>query len=490
MPPNVIETSMYVAHCLSVVALCSVSTSEKSNVHRARPMYTLRCWTAEQGETTNHHSNTLQQRHLHIRVRSGCTTQAGRRTSSKSENSISPSLVSLPLPCSSFSRHELKQRQLSSTKVIQIYRSDWSKRVRMFHQIHPAEPLAIRTRLALLVVTPNDVSKSIRISVMNSYRKSSNFPCSVRCARSFSGESRCIRIEQLNLLFSTGASRIKVINVNGANASCIGNATISLHVHVKRRNTLMSAILDPLWPIYLSFLQLNINVAHHFEQQPFTLKPFFCDHCGSFIRPGHAHKCSRKLLIELTWHILTVVCSSLRLRDDRSSSLYVECRQLLWMWKERLGFVRGMESEGEFSQRWQMLIRCRSLQHVYEPGSSYQYNEDLYEIYSVLDNPERQPNITEGIERASKIYRPSITPGLNFNQFRIIRVLGQGMNGSVSDLPVSFCDTQSREKERIIRLSPRHTSCACQRVIECLFFSVHWISSLKNPEGACGYFMS
>lgn len=133
MPPKVTETSMYFAHCLSVVALCSVSTSEKPDVHRARPMYTLRCWTTEQGETTNYHSNTLQQRHLHIRVRSGCTAQAGRWTSSKSENSLSPSLASLPLPCSSISRHELKQRQLSSTKVTQIYPRDWSKRVGMFH---------------------------------------------------------------------------------------------------------------------------------------------------------------------------------------------------------------------------------------------------------------------------------------------------------------------------------------------------------------------
>lgn len=196
---------------------------------------------------------------------------------------------------------------------------------------------------------------------MNSYRKSSNFPCSVRCARSFSGRSLCIKIEQLNLFFSTGASRTKVINVNGANASCIGNATISLHVHVKRRNMLMSAILDSFSPIYLSFLQLNINVAHHFEQQPFTLKPFFCDHCGSFIRPGHAHKCSREIMIELTWHILTIVCCSLRLRDDRSSSLYGKCRQLLWMWKERLSFVRWVESEGQFSERWQLLIQCFSL---------------------------------------------------------------------------------------------------------------------------------
>ena len=31
--------------------------------------------------------------------------------------------------------------------------------------------------------------------------------------------------------------------------------------------------------------------VHQFEQQSFSLQTIFCDHDGSFIRPGHAFKC-------------------------------------------------------------------------------------------------------------------------------------------------------------------------------------------------------
>ena len=117
--------------------------------------------------------------------------------------------------------------------------------------------------------------------------------------------------ERSNLLFSIGASHIKVINVNDASASCIDNATINSHVRARRRNTLRSAIDgSSRWSLRFSChrlsFQLNINVAHHFEQQPFTLKPFFCDHCGSFIRPGHAHKCSREIRVDLIRQVLSV----------------------------------------------------------------------------------------------------------------------------------------------------------------------------------------
>ena len=40
--------------------------------------------------------------------------------------------------------------------------------------------------------------------------------------------------------------------------------------------------------------QTKVNKPHHFEHQSFSLQTLFCDHDGSFIKPRHAYKCSRK----------------------------------------------------------------------------------------------------------------------------------------------------------------------------------------------------
>lgn len=44
---------------------------------------------------------------------------------------------------------------------------------------------------------------------------------------------------------------------------------------------------------------------------------------------------------------------------------------------------------------------------------------------------DRTHDVQQQIERISKHYRPNITHGFDINQFRMIRSLGQGMNGAV-----------------------------------------------------------
>jgi hypothetical protein len=69
---------------------------------------------------------------------------------------------------------------------------------------------------------------------------------------------------------------------------------------------------------------------------------------------------------------------------------------------------------------------------VYESSDDYQYNGDLYTIYSNLDKTGGQQDAQNAIERLSKSYRPNITSGFDINSLKLIRSLGQGMNGSVS----------------------------------------------------------
>lgn len=64
-------------------------------------------------------------------------------------------------------------------------------------------------------------------------------------------------------------------------------------------------------------------------------------------------------------------------------------------------------------------------------GSDYQYNGDLYEIYHSVVQKQEQEKAAERISKISSKYRPSITRGFDINHFRLIRSLGQGMNGSV-----------------------------------------------------------
>jgi hypothetical protein len=72
------------------------------------------------------------------------------------------------------------------------------------------------------------------------------------------------------------------------------------------------------------------------------------------------------------------------------------------------------------------------LQNVYESDYNYQYNGDLYTIYASLTDNEQKQDAMNAIEKISKGYQPNITSGFDVNHFRLIRALGQGMNGSVS----------------------------------------------------------
>ncbi len=74
-----------------------------------------------------------------------------------------------------------------------------------------------------------------------------------------------------------------------------------------------------------------------------------------------------------------------------------------------------------------------------ESDYNYQYNEDLYTIYSNLDNTNQQQ---DAIERITKSYRPNVTSGFDISHFRFIRSLGQGMNGSVSCSSIDHLEIQ------------------------------------------------
>ncbi|CAF0852280.1 unnamed protein product [Rotaria sp. Silwood1] len=140
---------------------------------------------------------------------------------------------------------------------------------------------------------------------------------------------------------------------------------------------------------------LKIDVAHHFEQKPFSLKPTFCDHCGSLIRPGNVQKCS---YCAVTIHRRCI---------------------------SKVGNYCGCEKDIlALYDKWKA-------DHDYESDYNYQYNGDLYTIYSNLDNVDRQQDTRNAIERISKCYRPNITAGFDISHFKLIRSLGQGMNGSV-----------------------------------------------------------
>ncbi|CAF3157421.1 unnamed protein product [Rotaria socialis] len=143
------------------------------------------------------------------------------------------------------------------------------------------------------------------------------------------------------------------------------------------------------------YLDLKINVAHNFEQQPFSLKPFFCDHCGSFIRPGHAQRCS----------YCTVI---IHRRCISKVGNYCGCEENV------LALYDKMKETSD-----------------YESNNFYQYNSDLYAIYSDLDHTDRQRHAQNAIERISKCYRPNITSGFDVSHLKLLRALGQGMNGAV-----------------------------------------------------------
>ncbi|CAF1070431.1 unnamed protein product [Adineta steineri] len=140
---------------------------------------------------------------------------------------------------------------------------------------------------------------------------------------------------------------------------------------------------------------LEVTKPHKFEHQPFSLQTIFCDHDGSFIRPGHAYKCSECLII-----------------------VHRRCRS-------KVGNYCGCQgTSAQLYQQWKQ-------NHKTDADDNYQYNEDLYEIYSNLDELNDKNNAQEVIGRITKTYRPNITAGFDLNEIQFLRVLGRGMTGSV-----------------------------------------------------------
>lgn len=62
---------------------------------------------------------------------------------------------------------------------------------------------------------------------------------------------------------------------------------------------------------------------------------------------------------------------------------------------------------------------------------SYQYNGDLYEIYSILDTVDRPTDVQEMLDRMSKDFHANISKSFQLNQLEFLRKLGQGMSSKV-----------------------------------------------------------
>jgi len=56
----------------------------------------------------------------------------------------------------------------------------------------------------------------------------------------------------------------------------------------------------------------------------------------------------------------------------------------------------------------------------------------LYNIYNSLQNTEQFDDTQQQIEQISKRFQPDVTSDFDIKQVRLIRTLGQGMNGAVS----------------------------------------------------------
>ncbi|CAF3281535.1 unnamed protein product [Rotaria socialis] len=134
---------------------------------------------------------------------------------------------------------------------------------------------------------------------------------------------------------------------------------------------------------------------HHFEHQQFSLQKLFCDHDGSFIRPGHSYKCTH--------------CSIVVHRRCRS----------------KLGDYCGYQgNSSKLYETWKNNNKS-------DADYNYQYNGGLCEIYSSLDTFQRSTDVQEVIERMTRISRPNITSGFDMKEIQLLQTLGVGMSGSV-----------------------------------------------------------
>ncbi|UJR29412.1 hypothetical protein I4U23_010624 [Adineta vaga] len=143
------------------------------------------------------------------------------------------------------------------------------------------------------------------------------------------------------------------------------------------------------------YSDFDVSKAHQFERQTFSLQTMFCDHDGSFIRPGHAYKCAECLLV-----------------------VHRRCQT-------KVGNYCGCKGKTlEDYEQWKENNKTDS-------DYNYQYNGDLCEIYTKLTNTNKSNETQEVIQRMSKAYQPNITAGFDLNQIQFLRILGRGMTSSV-----------------------------------------------------------
>ncbi|CAF4627685.1 unnamed protein product [Rotaria sp. Silwood1] len=144
------------------------------------------------------------------------------------------------------------------------------------------------------------------------------------------------------------------------------------------------------------YTDLEMMKAHHFQHEQFSWQTIFCDHDGSFIKPGHSYKCTQ--------------CSMVVHRRCRS----------------KVGHYCGYQENG-LLERYEIWKQ----NHKSDSDYNYQYNGDLCEIYSNLDKCDQSTHVKEVIERISKLHQSHTTSSFQINEIQILQTLGIGMSGSV-----------------------------------------------------------
>ncbi|CAF1385843.1 unnamed protein product [Rotaria sordida] len=140
----------------------------------------------------------------------------------------------------------------------------------------------------------------------------------------------------------------------------------------------------------------EIGKAHHFQHQKFSFETIFCDHDGSFIKPGHSYKCTQ--------------CSMVVHRRCQS----------------KVGHYCGYQGNPlELYQIWKE-------KHKSDSDCNYLYNGDLCEIYSRVYKSDRPNHVNKQvIDHISTINQSNTTSNFHINQIEFLQKLGYGMTGKV-----------------------------------------------------------
>lgn len=166
----------------------------------------------------------------------------------------------------------------------------------LFFQIRPVERRSIRINRRVRIVLLNDVNEFTNILVTNSFRKRSKRRRFVPFVRNFFGKKQT-KIQEKKIFTFFFSRGFAYQGFQCQRCDCVVHRTCynryACPCNGKKYSEVNFSMINVFVFDVFFFLQLaNAGIAHHFEQQPFSLKPLFCDHCGSFIRPGHVHRCS------------------------------------------------------------------------------------------------------------------------------------------------------------------------------------------------------